>query len=480
MAIDYNIQRNKLYSNLLSTENSKGKFFLDKKYSFSDFYKRFFTSDQGVQDLYKALTTTKKKSGKFFLDPQRYTLQNFYFSFACDLSFAPNEYCKSRESKFTGDYVDGKAKLTITDIAGNLSYVLQLDKEYVIPVINKRIDPEIKGSLVNKVGDVYVDKKSWGEAKFNFVDDGSGNISQINVEVIGKALTREFKIASYNFTKKGDDATSETDVEAPEPVDGVNWTEVASDTWEGLKKAGYWVVEKAGRLWALIGSGGKIISPTGTTVFNCINKWNEGWGYYKLLTGYEGDRKFAFEYTSHVVDGKKVKLLYFQDGEVVMRFTDSNKDVPGGKGKWSCTDTGYKIMWQNGQVAVFNREKGNVVGSDIGQETETDSSKKMSFRQACKKTLPCPLKDDVIKGKAAYKICMKCPEIKEIQENPVLSKIYFRKLSENGMAQKSDGIFGPITKAAVEEYQEMNGLLKDGIIGMNTIRVLEKDKTGRK
>jgi hypothetical protein len=96
VAIDYNIQRNKLYTTLLSTETSKGNPFLDKKYSFTDFYKRFFSTDQGVKDLYNALTTTKKNSGDFFLDPKKYTLANFYFSFGCDLTFAPKEYCEAQ------------------------------------------------------------------------------------------------------------------------------------------------------------------------------------------------------------------------------------------------------------------------------------------------------------------------------------------------------------------------------------------------
>lgn len=71
---------------------------------------------------------------------------------------------------------------------------------------------------------------------------------------------------------------------------------------------------------------------------------------------------------------------------------------------------------------------------------------------------------------------MKCPEIGEFQNNPVFKIIYFQKLKDNGFAQKTDNIFGPITKAAVEEYQEMNGLVKDGIIGIKTLAQLEKDK----
>jgi len=238
--------------------------------------------------------------------------------------------------------------------------------------------------------------------------------------------------------------------------------------------------------------------------WKCINNWNEWWGYYKLLGGWEGlddkgkDIKFAYEYTSHKVNGRKVKLAYYEDGKVVMRYKDDDTDVPGGTGKWACDTegTGYSISWDNGQVAVFGRNKGDaeigsvaVAGSGAqssgggkptsgtGTSTSTSTSTGLpKYKDVCKATLPCPTRKSVEEGKASYKICMKCPEIGEFQNNPVLKIIYFQKLKDNGFAQKTDNVFGPITKAAVEEYQEMNGLVKDGIIGIKTLAQLEKDK----
>lgn len=55
------------------------------------------------------------------------------------------------------------------------------------------------------------------------------------------------------------------------------------------------------------------------------------------------------------------------------------------------------------------------------------------------------------------------PEVKEMQQQ--LNE--FR--AKNGLEPlKEDGIFGPKTKAAVEQFQQANGLKKDGIIGGNT------------
>lgn len=313
--------------------------------------------------------------------------------------------------------------------------------------------------------------------------------TQFTGKILGTTYNVEFTIANneatggkINYSIAGiiTETTFTRTSEGPEPVEELTWENVTKATWEALKKAGYWVKEEGGKLLAAI-QNGLHVKKEEVNPFKCIDNWNEGWGYYKLLTGFEGDRRFAFEYTSHKVDGKKVKLLYFQDGDVVMRFTDSNKDVPGGKGKWSCEGQGYKIVWENGQVALFNREKGNVIDAEADLIGNTQQPSNLpTLSQVCKEILPCPSKSDVISGKKVYKLCMKCPEIKEIQDNPVFSKIYFRKLTENGKKQISDGIYGPITKAAVKEYQEMNGLVKDGIIGKNTITVLEKDKSGRR
>ncbi|NLA58603.1 MAG: LysM peptidoglycan-binding domain-containing protein, partial [Firmicutes bacterium] len=52
-----------------------------------------------------------------------------------------------------------------------------------------------------------------------------------------------------------------------------------------------------------------------------------------------------------------------------------------------------------------------------------------------------------------------------------------RRLTEWGYPVTIDGHFGPLTKAAVQEFQKSRGLLVDGIVGTQTWRELEKSPT---
>ena len=47
-------------------------------------------------------------------------------------------------------------------------------------------------------------------------------------------------------------------------------------------------------------------------------------------------------------------------------------------------------------------------------------------------------------------------------------KVLQQKLNEKGYALEEDGIFGVKTQAAVRDYQKKNGLLLDGIAGVQT------------
>lgn len=272
--------------------------------------------------------------------------------------------------------------------------------------------------------------------------------------------------------------------------DGITWNEVLESTWDALKRAGYWVKKEGGKLLAAIKDGKNVKKEEIENIFKCINAYNKWWGYYKLSEGWDGVNKYAYEHTTHKVNGREVKLLYMDDGRVVMRFEDNDSDVPGGSGKWECDSegTGYRIKWSNGQVAVFSKRKEISKNSSTENSSNTDNSTTEQgqgsampkFKEVCKSTTSCPNRKDVEKGISFYKICMRCPDIQEFQNNPVFKVIYFKKLKENGYQEKADGVFGPITESAVEEYQEMNGLRKDGIIGDKTLAQLDKDKLGRK
>jgi peptidoglycan hydrolase-like protein with peptidoglycan-binding domain len=454
MAFDYKVQRNKLYNSLLKTKKEDGNSFLQNKYSYQQFSKRFFDSDQGVQDLYSYLTTRKKENGQFFIDP-KYSLADFYLSYACDLSFAPTDYCKAKKTKYSGNYKDGKAFLKVSELNGKIFYNLELDEPLEIPYINQKFDPEFSGYLVNDSGNSFHKEYVWGQIKFNFIEDSNGEILKVVVEIVSKLGNKILK--NFNFTK----ITSEDETPTPSPE-------------QEPKKSN----EK------------KDIPTFDFSPWECINTWNKEWGYFKLLGGYDGQQNFAFEFTSYLVNGRKVKLIYYKDGTVIMRYRDTNEDVPSGKGKWTCAEgnVGYTIQWQDGTVSRYSKEKGEEEKSKSGGQSPTpksDSSPQQSeekskkFSEVCKSIQPCPTVDEVLNKKKVFKICMKCSEIQSIQNNPVLKVIYFRKLKENGFKEKTDGVFGPITKAAIEEYQQMNGLTKDGIVGPETYGVLQKDKSSR-
>ena len=474
MAIDYNVQRNNLHTRLLSTKNKAGKVFFS--YSFADFYSRFFSSAQGVQDLYNALTTTETSTGDFFLNPKRYNIANFYYSFACDLPFAPEQYCKAIQTKFTGQYVDGKAKLSITDVGGNLNYSLTLEKDYVIPIINKKISPKITGNLSNKVGDVYIDKQSWGEVRFNFIDSGTGKVIQINLELVVNAFKKEKVFAKYTFVKVSDDATAQPEEKenAPKPEDGINWTKVTEDVYKALKKAGHKVKEFAGNFWALLTSDGE---PVGENVWECIDNFNEIQQYYPLNKSIGGD--YRFQLIDYQYEGRDTKIEFYKDYTALLKFDDNDQVVPGGKGVWSCgkDNNSYYIKWQGGKISQFGGRVGGEV-FDTGTKSGTKNGSQ-TLIEACTSLKPCPTVKQVKSGKA-FKLCMKCDEIKKLQNSPLLQRYYFRKLKENNKPEIADGIFGPIMKEAVLEYQTTYGIRTKsgavtGMIGPKTYESLIKD-----
>lgn len=215
--------------------------------------------------------------------------------------------------------------------------------------------------------------------------------------------------------------------------------------------------------------------------WDCINNWNEKWGYYPLLGGQGSGDRFAYEITTYKIQNRPVRILYFTDNTIKLKFQDTDEEVPNVSGTFVCHEdgTGYTVTWQDGTSAVFGSNSKNPGGGGATPPT-TDTSGtssptgKKTFAQICKSTIACPSIAEIKSGKS-YKICMKCKEIEDLQNTPVFKTIYFRKLKENGLSEKVDGIFGPITKEAVEEYQQMNGLTADGAIGVNTYNQMVQD-----
>lgn len=421
-------ERKKIYSYL------KGKRIITTT-SEEDWINKWFADESKTNQLFDYLS--KKK---YYTDSR----QDFYKKYACDLDWAKKlNYCGGDESSSVKDEYVGSYK-TETTPEENFE-IIKKSGEYFVSARGENV------KIVKTTGDNFEIESKIPPASgtISFKRDSNNKVTggSADVKVGIGFLSKELK---GTFTRIGVTPSPETETKKTAQYDFTPWT--------------------------------------------CINNFNESWGYYKLLGGWDGVNKYAYEYTSHKVNGRKVKLLYFDNQKVVMRFEDDDSDVSGGTGKWECnTDgTGYTIRWDNGQIAVFNKTKGEVSKDSLPNITPDEDSKDSKspksegtsqlpkYKDVCKSTISCPNRKDVEAGKTSYKLCMKCAEIQEFQNNPVLKVIYFKKLKENGFKEKTDGVFGPITKAAVEEYQEMNGLVKDGLIGIKTLAQLDKDKSGRK
>ena len=258
-----------------------------------------------------------------------------------------------------------------------------------------------------------------------------------------------------------------------------DWKEIASDTYETLKKAGKWVKTEAGKFYAYMNAQLSTVDAK-DTLWDCINKYNQNWGYYKLLRGGGslGD-PFYYEYNNQEIDGQKTIFVYFGDNTFAIRFRNSTTNIPGQTGKWSCLEGGgYKLNFDDGREVVFGlNEKISETGGTNKQNSNSENTGGVST--ACKTYSACPSFIDIVNKNLSYTKCMKCAEIEAYQKNPVLNVIYFRKLRENGLPEKTDENFGPILESAVKEYQEMNGIPKTGKIDAKTNKVLMRDSGGR-
>lgn len=268
---------------------------------------------------------------------------------------------------------------------------------------------------------------------------------------------------------------------------GLNWMEIAKGTWDALKKAGYWVKEEGGKLWAAV-QDGLHVKQEDLTTWKCVDNYLKSQGFYKLLDGSDGTKKWKYTPTNFKADGKSTFIVYFQDGRVEIRYQDGFKTVQGYTGKWQCgkDDKSFKIVWDDGEEQVYgqfqpfgpgsNQQSGGQ-GSNINNTT--GAPKIQSFSQVCSAVLACPKIDDVKQGKKMYKVCMKCPEIQQFQEmSPLFKQIYFDLLEENGKKQQADQYFGPIMQAAIRNFQETidkdKFLTEWGMIGQNTLSYLSK------
>lgn len=219
---------------------------------------------------------------------------------------------------------------------------------------------------------------------------------------------------------------------------------------------------------------------TEDNVWQCIDNYNEIQQYYPLNGSIGGDYKFQL--INYQYDGRDTKIEFYKDFTVLLKFDDNDQVVPGGKGTWSCgkDNNSYYIKWESGKISEFGgRVGGEVFNTGTKTDTQKDQKNTPSLIEACTSLKPCPTVEQVKKGKA-FKQCMKCDEIKKLQNSPLFQRYYFRKLKENNKPEIADGIFGPIMKQAVLEYQTTYGIRTKsgavtGMIGPKTYASLVKD-----
>lgn len=68
--------------------------------------------------------------------------------------------------------------------------------------------------------------------------------------------------------------------------------------------------------------------------------------------------------------------------------------------------------------------------------------------------------------------------LKQGANNPSVNKIQFFLQVLNFYSLPIDGVFGPKTKEAVLQFQAANGLIQDGIVGVNTAIALDNQTWG--
>lgn len=209
--------------------------------------------------------------------------------------------------------------------------------------------------------------------------------------------------------------------------------------------------------------------------WKCINQYKKNNGITQLQSSADGT--FKFENITQEIDDRKLQVVFYKgtDKKVVVRFKDDSKLVPGMTGKWECGEDGksYKIIWDSGKVVNKGTSETNTdTDSEKIDNTQTDDTQKKSespFTKACGTNIKaCPTKQEVLDNKKSYSLCMKCPEIKELQENPRFQTFYNIRLRALKQPEKTDEYYGPAMQLAVQDFQASNRLQQTGNIGKYT------------
>lgn len=414
--INYDEQRNKLWKAMRKRKKANRKPFLLEKYSFQEFYNRFFKTKDDFESLYEYLTTTKTDEDKFFYDPDEIGLNNFYFNLACDLSYAPKQYCKPSKTKFSGNYYDGPTELTIEDTSGNLSFVLKVETPIDIPLVRK-ID-KFSGNLTHESGNTYIHEEPWGQEEFDFIETANGNIKEIIVKISTKKVERigSITLATFRFTKSAfpsQDNAEDDEEQEPEVVE---------------------------------------------TTYDCILNYIGSHGIKKLNKGASGER--YVNVSRKTPQNEDTQYVFYKDGKIIWRVANTGKSLR--TGTWECGEDGesFIVKWDSGDKRI---EKYGVSDLDVNEPTGSSNSA-ANPKTKCEKILPCPKTQDVISGKARFTLCMKCDEIKKIKEAQSIRDLY---VGYSG-SENFDDIFDEYLEKTITDFQRANGIQKSGAVGNMT------------
>lgn len=218
--------------------------------------------------------------------------------------------------------------------------------------------------------------------------------------------------------------------------------------------------------------------------WKCINQFLKDNNHILLLKSAKGDFMYQIG-TGQKVEDRDIELVYYKDdNKLIGRFRDNNQPVPDWEGKWECGDDekSYKLIWKNGTVIECKGSKCKQISGAQTTQTSTSTSTttpppQSLFVQACGSSIKnCPKIEDVLANKATFKICMKCPDIKKIQENPRFKNLYMIRLESLNLPQVTDEYFGPAMKLAIEDFQSAYQLARTGSVGKYTWEYLFNPK----
>ena len=203
--------------------------------------------------------------------------------------------------------------------------------------------------------------------------------------------------------------------------------------------------------------------------WKCIEQFNKEKGFIPLSLSVNGS--FKFQDISKKIDNRKVQIVFYKDHKLILRFADNSQPIPKMTGTWECgeDEKSYKLIWNNGQVQTRTLEGDKTESEDTKTENQDEPKKENLFSKACGTNVKaCPTKQEVLDNKKAYRLCMKCPEIKELQESPRFSTFYSIRLRTMNLPEKTDEYFGPAMELAVKDFQASNRLGQTGKVGKYT------------